>query len=52
MGTAGPLLGVLRKNAAWIYQGDTIGEIVKTWAADLAGCGLRRTARELAQARR
>jgi hypothetical protein len=50
MGRATPLLSVLRKNAAWIYQGDTVAEIVKTWAADLAGCGLSRTAGELARA--
>lgn len=49
MGTVKPLLGVLRRNAAWIYQGNTVGAIVKTLAADLAGCGLSRTARELAR---
>ncbi len=44
------LAGVLRRNPAWVYQGETIGEIALNGVSLLRACGLRRAADSLAAA--
>lgn len=42
------LASVYARNPAWIYQGETVGQIVGDGVAMLRACGLRRAARVLA----
>ena len=46
------LAGVYRLNPAWIYQGETVTEIVKDGLSSLRACGLNGAAAELARATR
>jgi hypothetical protein len=46
------LAGVYRRDPAWIYQGETVGEIVSDAAAMLGSCGLHQAQSALRQATR
>jgi hypothetical protein len=45
--SARKLASVYRRNPAWIYQGETVGEIVLDAKRMLSSCGLRRALSEL-----
>lgn len=47
---ANKLAGVYHRNPAWIYQGDTIEQIVHDGISMLRECGLHRAATALTQA--
>lgn len=44
------LVSVYRRNQAWIYQGETVRQLVKDAASTLESCGLHGAARRLAHA--
>jgi hypothetical protein len=48
--SARSLASVYRSNAAWIYQGETVGQIVTDAVAMLHACGLTRAERTLRRA--
>jgi len=48
--SATKLASVYAKNPAWIYQGETVGQIVEDSVAMLNACGLHRSARMLSAA--
>lgn len=48
--SATKLASVYRRNPAWIYQGETVHDIVRDSLAMLSACGLTRAQRALAQA--
>jgi hypothetical protein len=50
--SAGKLASVYRRNPEWIYQGETVGEIVVDAKRMLASCGLRSALFELRRATR
>jgi hypothetical protein len=50
--SAHKLASVYRRNPAWIYQGETVGEIVVDAKRMLASCGLRPALAELRRATR
>ena len=48
--SARKLAGVYHRNPAWIYQGETVGRIVRDGVAMLRACGLRGAANALSAA--
>jgi hypothetical protein len=50
--SARKLRAVARRNPAWIYQGQTVGDIVDAGARKLRGCGLARAASVLEHGKR